>query len=144
MKKTEFYKSRAWFYFSRYILLKFMNKDFVCRCSTCNNFYSVNDKKLHVGHLIKVFDGNSSNFSVCFDERNVGPQCYKCNVKKGGNELKMLDFIEDLHGKGTYENLKQKSRIPYYGFSKDISSIKDYYHAKFNELKKIKGDPWKR
>jgi len=144
MKRDKFYKSRAWYYFSRYMLLKYTNKAGVCRCATCGVFKEPNDKKLHLGHLVKVFNGNSSNFSTAFDEKNVAPQCYKCNVMMGGNELKMLDFLEDKHGKGNYDELRAKARKPFFHFNTAIDYIKEEYQTKFKEIVKEKGfNPWK-
>lgn len=139
MKIKEFYNTTAWKWFRKYVMLHY-SKDGVCQCSTCGSFKQLGDSKLHLGHLIKVFDtGGKTNFSTAFDERNCAPQCYQCNVKAGGRELKMLEFIENKFGEGTYDKLKELARTPMYGFRMELPSISDHYRNKYNELKKVKG-----
>ena len=98
---------------------------------------------MHLGHLIKVFmSGGATNLSTAFDQRNVMPQCYQCNVLLSGNELKMMDAINDKFGSDTYNLLKIKSR----GFLKldkyTLDEIAKNYRLKFNDLVKVKGNPW--
>ena len=143
MKSSQFYKTTAWKWFSKYILL-YYSKDGVCKCATCGNMKMINDKKMHLGHLIKVFEsGGNTNFAVAFNEKNVLPQDYRCNVLSGGNELKMLDAIERTHGKGTYDDLRLASRSFFKLDKFTLDLIAQEYRIKFNELAKIKGNPWK-
>lgn len=144
MKTKDFYQSRAWYWFSRYVLL-FYSIEGAVQCKTSKRWYNCNNKKIHCGHLIKVFNtGENTNFSTAFDFRNVLPQCHQDNIYKGGNELKMLESIEKVHGVGTYEKLKQKSRFPYKLDKYTLDEISKEYRIKFNELAKIKGNPWKK
>jgi len=143
MKSTEFYKSTAWKHFSRYVLLYYSIEGLV-KCETSKRWYACNDRLMHCGHLIKVFEGGgNTNFNTAFDFRNVLPQCHQDNVHKGGNELKMLDAIERIHGKGTYDELKIKSKLPFKLDKYTLDLIVNEYKVKFNELVKIKGNPWK-
>ena len=143
MKSSQFYKSTAWKWFSRYVLLS-NSSEGIAKCATCNSRKEINDKKIHLGHLIKVFEsGANTNFSVAFNEKNVFPQCYQCNVKMGGNELRMLDAIEAKHGEGTYQELRMKSRFPFKLDKFTLDEIAKEYRLKFNELAKKKGNPWK-
>jgi hypothetical protein len=99
---------------------------------------------MHLGHLIKVFSsGGNTSFATAFKENNVLPQCYQCNVKMGGNELKMLDAIELNFGVGTYDDLRIKSRFPFKLDKYTLDLIATEYRLKFNELVKKKGNPWK-
>lgn len=144
MKSAEFYRTTAWKWFSKYVMLKYANKDYVVKCSTCNTYKTVNDSKMHLGHLLKVFSsGGNTKFATAFDERNVLPQCYRCNVKMGGNELEMLEAVEKTFGKGTYEELKQKSRFPFILDKITLQMIAEEYKNRFKELEKTKGNPWK-
>lgn len=86
MKSKEFYQSTAWKWFRKYKMLLHSDNGF-CQCATCGAKKELGDSKIHLGHLIKVFEtGGRSNFGVAFDERNSLPQCYQCNVKMGGHE----------------------------------------------------------
>ena len=144
VKKKEFYSSTAWKWFSKYVLL-YYSVDGAVQCRTSGRWYNCNSKNIHCGHLIKVFkSGSDTNFSTAFDFRNVLPQCDQHNVKMGGNELKMVDAIEETFGKGTYEQLKQKARFPFRLDKVTLKKISDKYRVKFNELAKTKGNPWKK
>ena len=144
MKSKEFYSSTAWKWFSKYVLL-YYSIDGAVQCRTSGRWYNCNNKKIHCGHLIKVFmEGGKTNNSTAFDFRNVLPQCYQHNVHMGGNELKMLDAIEETFGKGTYDELKEKARFPLRLDKVTLKEISDEYRLKFNELAKTKGNPWKK
>ena len=143
MKSKDFYKTTAWKWFSKYVLLHYSNNG-VVRCATCSTRKKCSDSKMHLGHLIKVFSiGSNTNFATAFDERNVMPQCYQCNVLLSGNELKMMDAINLKFGSDTYEELKAKARIPFKLDKYTLDDIALNYRLKFNELVKIKGNPWK-
>ena len=145
LTSKNFYNNTAWRWFRKYQLLKYCNKNHLTKCATCGIIKKVNDKKMHLGHLIKVHEGGGhTNYSVAFDERNTLPQCYSCNTLQGGRELRMLDAVENIHGKGTYEDLKIKSKKFYKLTEIKLKEISDEYRIKYNELKKIKGDPWKK
>ena len=144
--RDRFYKSMAWKYFSHWILLKYADEDLEVRCATNPLLkYRINDKRICVGHWQKVFDANSSNYSVAFDERNVLPQSVQENIHKSGNMEEMAKAINIIHGKGTTDILLQLKKLP---VKLDIVTMKELaeeYKARFKaELKRrnIK-DPWK-
>jgi len=61
MKSKDFYKSSAWRWFSKLVLLEHSNNG-VCTCATCGVMKSANDKLMHLGHMIKVFEsGGKTN-----------------------------------------------------------------------------------
>lgn len=143
MKSSKVYTTTAWKWFGKYIILKYSNNG-VVQCCTSKRWYSCNDKNIHAGHLIKVDEGGgNTNYAVAFDERNVLPQSHSENVHKGGNQLKMLDEVERIHGKGTYDDLRQKARFPFKLDKVTLKMIAEEYKAKFKELEKEKGNPWK-
>ena len=143
MKSREFYKTTAWKWFSRYTLL-YYSTDGAVQCATSGRWYNCNNRNMHCGHLIKVFEtGGKTNFSTAFDFRNVLPQCHQDNVYKGGNELKMLDAVEKVHGIGTYQELRKKARMPFRLDKLTLKEISDEYRIKFNQLTKTKGNPYK-
>jgi hypothetical protein len=142
---NQFYKTRAWLNFSHYVLLYYANDDLEVVCSTNPRlWYRINDPNICVGHYLKVFDANSTNFSTAFEFRNVGPQSRKEN-DRGGNMEAMAHWIEDTHGVGTVEELKQIRRKPLKLDKYTLDQIAKTYLALFNEELKRRGikDPWK-
>ena len=143
MKSSQFYKTTAWKWFSKYVLL-FHSNDGCAQCATCGNRKMISDKLMHLGHLIKVFSsGGQTCFATAFHEKNTLPQCYQCNVLMGGNELKMMEAVNDKFGKDTYDKLKIKSRFPFKLDKYTLDLLATEYRLKFNELVKTKGNPWK-
>lgn len=136
MTKKEFYTSAAWRNFSEYIRLKDSVYGFV-RCVTCGKVKMLG-REIHAGHFIKVFNGNSSNFSVAFDERNVYPQCVKCNRYLNGNELKMREHIIKTHGKDGLNDLILKSKFPVKLDKIVLKEISKMYLKIVKELNKSK------
>ncbi len=141
-----FYKSTAWWYFSRYVLLYYSIDGIYANCCTCGNSKALNNRTLHTGHWIKVFDANSTNNSTAFEFTNLGPQCYRCNNKMGGRERLMQIWLTEKHGAEEIERLqvlsKQSFRLDDYTFVK----IAKQYKQKFNDLLQEKNwkNPWKK
>lgn len=146
--KERFYKSSAWKWFSRCILIEntIDKKGTTVRCCTCGKLMLVNSRSCHVGHYIKVFDGNSTNYSTAFLEINVAPQCDQCNHYRGGCMDEMAAYIENKHGKGTVEGLMDIKRKPLRLDEACLEHILGRYREKFYELLNQKGiqNPWKK
>ncbi len=150
MKKEKFYKSSAWKWFSRYIKLKYAreyNGQLYCQCATSGKWFdlydSVDRKKLHLGHYIKVYNGNSTNFSTAFDERNVAPQRDYDNRKLGGNQIKMREFLVAKFGEKNIYELEALSKQPKKIDGLDLKILSKVYREKYNKLSIKKGNPWK-
>lgn len=140
-----FYKSRAWFYFSRVVLLKkarLTSGGLMCKCTTCGAFHPLNSKQMQAGHYRKVFDANTSNFATAFDERNVFPQCMRCNKYRGGAMDEASLYIEETYGLGTCAELIRKSKNPTKLDVLFLENIKEIYKGMYKKLIKIKGNPW--
>jgi hypothetical protein len=147
MKSKEFYSTTAWKYFRKWVILMYAQKasdgNYYCKCATSGKMLRVGDKNLHLGHYIKVFNGSQTNFAVAFDERNVAPQSAAENVYKGGNEEKMLDYLEAKWGKQEIEKLRiRKNNIcKLDAYTLDLMA-KDF-KSRLESLIKIKGNPFK-
>jgi hypothetical protein len=144
--KERFYSSAAWRWFSRYVLIKHSVDGKVVQCCTCKNYKRVNDRKMHVGHWIKVFNGNSSNYSVAFEYNNTGPQCLQCNKFMGGREIDMMDWIEFNHGEDEIKRLRSLSKQPFKLDDYTLKKIADEYREGFYGFLKEKGwdNAWKK
>ena len=144
--RERFYSSPAWKWFSRYILLYYSLNGEVVRCSTCGKFMMVNSKTCHVGHFIKVFDGNSTNFSVALEFTNVGPQCQRDNTFMGGRQDVMIKWLEEEHGKDAIDNLYDLKRQPFTLDDYTLDKIAEEYKRKFYNLLDERGwkNPWSK
>ena len=88
-------KKKVWTTFSKYIRTKY-SKDGYCECFTCGRSKPI--KEAQAGHGI----GGRTN-AILFLEEIVRPQCYGCNIGKGGHyEIFVLKLI-DLYGRDGYE-----------------------------------------
>jgi len=88
-KKTEYAKAKekAWNAFSKYIRLKYADKNGYVKCVTCSTINQWNDN-MQAGHFV-----DSRNNTVLFDEELVYPQCYRCNMPLKGNKVKYTLFM---------------------------------------------------
>ena len=140
-----FYHSSAWVNFSHYVLLHYADENLMVQCSTNPSVYcEIYKKEICVGHYIKVFDTNSTNYATAFEFRNVGPQS-KVENDNGGNMPVMEQWIEKTHGSGTVEELKQLKRQHFRLDKYTLDEISKKYLALFNEELKRRGirNPWK-
>jgi hypothetical protein len=81
-------KKKLWKLFSEYIRTK-EQKDGYNICFTCG--VKKEWKMMHAGHYIRA----SAGLATYFDEQNVHPQCYACNIWRDGNsDMYALKLIE--------------------------------------------------
>lgn len=71
--------------FSQYIRLS-NSIDGFCTCVTCGRVYEW--KKIQAGHFM-----SRQHYSVRWDERNVKPQCYGCNVMQQGRQFEFSKYL---------------------------------------------------
>lgn len=71
--------------FSQYIRLS-NSIDGFCTCVTCGRVYEW--KKIQSGHFM-----SRQHYSVRWDERNVKPQCYGCNVMQQGRQFEFSKYL---------------------------------------------------
>lgn len=137
MKASEFYRTKCWRIFTKYILLFYSNNGVVA-CSTCGKWMTIDSKDSCSGHLIKVFDGNRSNFSTAFEFTNILPQCNYCNTKRGGAQDIMYRKCVEIHGQQAIDKLYIKKNIPMKLDTYTLDSIYNEYKEKYNQLKALK------
>lgn len=143
MKSAEFYRHRTWKIFTKYVLLLHSNNGVVF-CITCGKPMMVNDKDSCTGHLIKVFDGNRTNFSTAFELFNTGPQCNQiCNRRGNGKPDVMYRKLVEKHGQDSIDKLYVKKNNPMKLDKYYLDILYNEFKTKFEELVKVKGNPWK-
>ena len=131
MRKTPVKKSKSRLVkkldsiFSKYIRLKH-SKNGICTCFTCGRKYEV--KKIHAGHFM-----SRRHYSTRWDEENVRPQCYGCNV---GNQGKQYEFAINLNKEeqGKADQLLIKSRELVKFSTGDIEMLIANYQDKLKQL----------
>lgn len=147
-KKTAsetFYGSTTWYYFSRYVLLFYSPDGVMVFCSTCGKPLLLKSKKSHCGHLIKVFDGTKTHYSVALDFINAAPQCSECNNYKGGCQDLMRVFLEKKHGKEQIDELYIRKNNICRADAIYFETYKEYWKNKFEGLliERKWENPWK-
>lgn len=103
MKKKKITIKKVWQLFSKYIRQKWAVND-ICECITCDQPFHV--KKIQAGHFI-----SRRYLNTIFDEQNVMPQCYRCNVLLHGQQWLFGKKLDLMFGNGTAEKLYNKSLI---------------------------------
>lgn len=86
--------------FSEYIRLRDADEGGTTQCVTCGAYKFWRD--IDAGHFIK-----RQHRSTRWDERNVHPQCTRCNHFMGGRQDDMSLYILRLYGKETLLELMQ-------------------------------------
>jgi hypothetical protein len=105
-KKTDAQKKKIlWKLFSEYIRSK-DSKDGYNICFTCG--VKKEWKMMHAGHYIRA----SAGLATYFDEQNVHPQCYACNIWRDGNsDMYALKLIEKYGDDILNELNRRKQKI---------------------------------
>lgn len=93
-------KKKVWSEFSKYIRNKYAVNGKVM-CVTCGVWKDINE--MQAGHFI-----SGRRNSVLFDERNVHPQCYACNICKHGNTVNYFRFMQHKYGDEVIEELRNR------------------------------------
>ena len=94
-------KNKAWKLMSNHIRQSYSDDAGYVACVTCG--ITKQYKEMHAGHFIHASKGSL----VSYDDRNIHPQCPKCNTYQGGNLIEYTLFIQDNYGAETIEELKQ-------------------------------------
>lgn len=94
-------KNKAWKLMSEHIRTSYADDAGYVSCVTCGSTKPY--KEMHAGHFIHASKGSL----VSYDDRNIHPQCPKCNTYQGGNLIEYTLFIQDKYGAETIEELKQ-------------------------------------
>lgn len=151
-KKTDRQKAKekAWKYFSKFIRLKYSNKEGECRCVTCGVIKkSIGRGCIQAGHFV---DGRKN--AVLFNEEVVFPQCATCNMSpsfsfpygKGGNYPEYIRFMVEYLKKDykAIDNWRRRLKNTILKLSVfNFEEISDKYRKKYDELtKKIESDQY--
>lgn len=120
-------KKRVWELFSKYIRLKYSDWRGYCTCVTCGVVKPYT--QLQAGHFIP-----GRHNKVLFDERNVHPQCYSCNVCKHGDLLNYRDFMVKTYGEDVINELRQLDKEDKQFTIPELVELRERYTQKLHDL----------
>jgi hypothetical protein len=106
----------------------------------------IDSKECHLGHYLKVFDANSTNYSIAFVVPDTGPQCLKCNHYQGGRQDEMAQYLKKKYGPEIIDELHDLKRLPLKLDDAYLAEVADTYKKKFKDYLKDNNlqNPWKR
>lgn len=105
--------------FSQYVRLV-DTVDGMTTCVTCGDVKPW--KQMQAGHFY-----TRGRYPTRWDEDNVHPQCYRCNIIYKGNYIHYTKYMIDFYGRDWVDDLEKRSlsgdKIP----TPDIRTLTDYY-----------------
>jgi hypothetical protein len=112
-----------WPIFSKYIRLSYADWRGNVACCTCGA--TVPWKRAQAGHFVPG-RGNS----ILFDERNVHPQCYVCNIRLKGNPRKYEAFMRAKYGQDVINELDRNAGQPREFAYQELVDMYNHYREK--------------
>lgn len=120
-------KKRTWSMFSKYIRTKYGNGDGTCTCFTCGTTKPL--KEMQAGHGV----GGRTN-GVLFLEEVVRPQCYGCNIGRGGNYEVFIPKLIELYGMDGYQEFVRMKNTPKKYTIMDLQDLYNEYKEAIDGL----------
>lgn len=109
--------------FSQWTRLSNADKNGFCTCCTCGRKF--HHKEIQAGHFM-----SRKHYSTRWDERNVKPQCKKCNMFSQGEQYKYSIFL----GKELANELYLKSKEVVKFSSNEIEEMIADYSERLKKL----------
>ena len=95
-------KKDLWKVFALYIKMKYSTDYKQTRCFTCDMPLTIGTSNCQAGHYYT----KKGYPALYFNENNVRPQCYHCNINLSGNTVIFGERLEAEIGKQQMEHLK--------------------------------------
>lgn len=111
--------------FSQYIRLSNADKRGYCKCVTCGKEAHWKNGGIQAGHFM-----SRRHYSTRWDERNVKPQCVKCNVYSQGQGYLYSLYLGEKLSKELYD----KSQLITKFTSDELQDMIDSYTAKVKKF----------
>ena len=99
-------------------------------CCTCKRDYPIG--KLQAGHFVP---GRMD--SILFEPTCVHSQCYRCNIKLGGNWVRYYRFMQKKYGQAQIDRLMELSEQPRLITPEWIETTVAYYLEKIEEMEVV-------
>lgn len=119
-------KQKAWSAFSKYIRLKYADKNGMVECYTCGKV--IEWKQSQAGHGL----GGRKN-GILFMEELVRTQCPGCNLWGGGKYSIFTQKLIEEYGPDKYFELVKKSNQVVKYTIEDYQAIEEKYKSKLRE-----------
>lgn len=117
-------KKKLWGIFSRFIRLSHADENGMVRCFTCGALK--NWKEAQAGH----YHHGTVSLNLYFDERNVKPQCVRCNMWLSGNGAEYALGLQRLYGPQILETLDAEKNMRDKYYDSELQSMIDMYKMK--------------
>lgn len=104
--------------FSQYVRLSNADDRGYCTCVTCGKKGHWKTGGIQAGHFI-----SRKHYSTRWDERNVKPQCVRCNVYRAGEQYKYSLYLGKDLSKELYEKSLEITKFT----SNEIEDLIEYY-----------------
>lgn len=117
-------KKDLWKLFALYVKKKASEDGEYVNCYTCNAVMKIGTSNCHAGHWLSK-KGSSRHY---FNEDNVRPQCYRCNINLGGNAPVFERRLKEEIGEEAVEAMYETRLV-------SIKRSRDWYLEKIEEYK---------
>lgn len=105
MSLSSYIKNTADHVYSKYIRIKETDRNGYCTCVTCGVVRKWDDR-IDAGHCF-----SRDNRAIRFDDRNVHPQCRRCNRFQSGQVARYMIYMRKRYGQDALDELDAKSRL---------------------------------
>jgi len=117
-------KAELWKVFSTYIKFKYSKDGTWCNCFTCGNPIQIGTSNCQGGHYYT----KKGYPALYFNENNVRPQCYHCNINLSGNTVIFGENLRAELGNEAVDHLDsirhQSVKITWYEYEQLIIDYK--------------------
>jgi len=124
-------KKDFWKVFSLYIKLKYSDDFEHVNCFTCGARMKLGTSNCQGGHYYT----KKGYPALYFDENNVRPQCYHCNINLSGNTVIFGELLEQEIGKDAMDDLKFRRHDQSKLMRSDYEDLIDEYKDKIMDLR---------
>lgn len=118
---------KLWKVFSEYIRRRYADDSGYCKCITCG--VVKHWKEMDAGHGI-----GRQHWGVRYNERNVHPQCKKCNGFDGGRMDAYKEAVNKMYGSQTWDLMLLASKKASKMSQSEIDLLEKYYKQKIKEF----------
>ena len=124
------------YWFSRYIRAKYAGEDNYVECFTCKRMYLVGVAQ--AGHF-----ASRRHMATRWDEDNVRPQCYGCNITNQGQQWLFGRYL-DRERAGKAEEVMHRAKAKHRNEPAAMRAAVEHYRAEADRLCTLKGITFKR
>jgi len=123
-------KKDLWKVFALYIKLKYSIDNEYTKCFTCDAPLKIGTSNCQAGHYYT----KKGYPALYFNENNVRPQCYHCNINLSGNTVIFGERLENEIGTDQMEHLKILRHNQVKLMRSDYIDLIDQYNDKIINL----------